>query len=355
MSYKIFVINPGSTSTRVALYLDEKQLFYHKIDHDTEVLSKFKNTMEQYVMRKDAVETLLKENIVSLDELSAVVGRGGMLQTIRPGAYYVNEKMLRELEENPYMEHASNLGAKIAYGITKPLGIPAFIYDSPRADVLTEIARISGLANFPRTATSHVLNSRATAMKAAEQIGKLYEEVNLVVAHLGGGISMSVHRKGQIVDILSDDEGPFSPECSGKFPARELIRLCYSGIHTEKEMQRLLRGNGGLKSYFNTIDLREVESWMEEGDGEASLVFQALGYQIAKGIGELSTVVAGKVDGIVLTGGMARSEALTRLVEERVKFIAPVIIFPGQLEMEALAGGALRILEGKEEVQNFEI
>lgn len=353
MSQKILVINPGSTSTRVALFHDEHQVMYDKIDHSAEELNKYDTTMEQYDMRTKAVWACLDRNHVDIKELTAIVGRGGMLRSIESGAYQVNEAMLEELAKRPYMEHASNLGAGIAHSIASTLGLPSFVYDSPRSDVLTPIARISGLANFPRTATSHVLNSRAAAMKLAEKLGKKYEEVNVVVAHLGGGISMSVHEKGRIVDILSDDEGPFSPECSGKFPARELIRMCYGGLHTEKEMLRLLRGDGGLKSYLNTVDLREVEQRIQDGDGEASLIFQAMGYQIAKGIGELSTVVEGEVDAIVLTGGMAQSVALTKMVSKRVTFIAPVEVFPGQFEMEALAMGALRVLQGREVAKSF--
>jgi len=353
MTYKILVINPGSTTTRVSLFEDEKQVHSKKIDHSIEELSKFQNTMDQYEMRRQAVSDFLIDNQIEEKKLSAVVGRGGILQTILPGAYEVNEKMLKELKENPHMEHASNLGAWIASGIAKPLGIPAYIYDSPRSDVLSDIARISGLANLPRSATSHVLNSRAMAMRVAGKIGKNYDEVNLIVVHLGGGISMSIHEKGRIVDILSDDEGAFSPECSGKLPSRKLIQLCYSGIYKEEEMLRLLRGNGGLKSYLNTIDLREVEAQINEGNEKASFILKAMGYQIAKGIGELATVVSGEVDGIVLTGGMANSKVLTRMIQDRVTFIAPVTVFPGELEMEALANGALRILKGIEAVQIF--
>lgn len=351
MKEKILVINPGSTSTRVAVYEDEEQILYEKVDHLAEELERYETTMEQYGFRKHAVLRCLEKNAFKVEDLTAAVGRGGMLERIKTGAYLVNEKMLEALENHAYMEHASNLGAWIAYGIANPLGKPAYIYDSPRADELKPIARISGLAQFPRTSTSHVLNSRATAMKAAEKMGKTYQEANIIVAHLGGGISMSVHEQGSMVDILSDDEGPFSADCSGRFPARMLIHMCYSGMYSEKEMLRILRGEGGLKSYMDTVDLREVEEKMAAGDKEARLLFDALAYQIAKGIGELSTVLCGDLDGIVLTGGMANSMELVDRVKNRVSFLGPVLVYPGQYEMDALAMGALRTLRGKEKAK----
>lgn len=351
MKQKILVINPGSTSTRVAVYVDEEQILYEKIDHTDEELERYATTMEQYGFRKHAVMLVLEENGVKTEDLTAAVGRGGMLQSVGTGAYLVNEKMLEALENHAYMEHASNLGAWIAYGIVHPFGKPAYIYDSPRADELEPIARISGLDKFPRTSTSHVLNSRAAAMKAAEKLGKTYQEANIIVAHLGGGISMSVHEKGRIIDILSDDEGPFSADCSGRFPARVLIHMCYSGMYSEREMLRILRGDGGLKSYMGTVDLREVVGKIAEGDREAQLVFDALAYQIAKGIGELSTVVYGEVDGIVLTGGMANSIELVDRIKSRISFLGPVEVFPGQYEMDALAMGTLRVLQGKEKAK----
>lgn len=351
MTQKLLIINPGSTSTRIAVFQGMQQIYYDKVEHSVEELSCFSGIMEQLSMRKRSVLHFLEQNQVTASDLAAIVGRGGMLQQIESGAYVVTKTMLEELEERPYMEHASNLGAFIAWEIGQDYGLPAYIYDSPRSDVLTPVAKISGLVDLPRTSTSHVLNSRAVARKAAEDMGKTYDQVNLIVAHLGGGISMSVHEKGTIIDIISDDEGPFSPECSGRLPARELIRLCYSGKYTADEMQKRLRGNGGIKSYLHTVDLREVQDQAQEGNDLADLLFHALAYQIAKGIGELAPVVRGEVDAIVITGGMAHSKELMEEVIEKVSFIAPVVLLPGQYEMEALAEGTLRVLQGQEKAK----
>jgi butyrate kinase len=261
--------------------------------------------------------------------------------------------MVDRVENRPIMEHASNLAAPIAYGIAKKVGIPSYIYDCVMADELPDIARISGMPDIPRTSSSHVLNTRAMAIKAANNRGMKYEKMNIIVAHLGGGISINVHEKGRIIDLVSDDEGPFSPERAGRVPCRDLINLCYSGKFDKKTMQRKLRGNGGLRAYLNTIDAREVEQMIEEGNEEAKLVYEAMAYQIAKGIGELATVIEGNVDAIILTGGIAYSKMLTDWIVKRVKFIAPVEILAGENEMESLAFGALRVLRGEESARQY--
>ncbi len=353
MSYYILAINPGSTSTKIALYEDEKEVFTKTLEHPVEELEKYDNTQDQYEMRKDAVLSFLKEKNFDIKNLSAVVGRGGMLPPVKSGAYLVNELMLDTLKNRPVMEHASNLGAPIAYEIAKAAGVNAYIYDSVRTDELIDIARISGMPDIPRTSTSHVLNSRAMAIKAAKKYGKRYDEMNIVVAHLGGGISLSVHEKGRIVDIISDDEGPFSPERAGRVPCRDLIELCYSGKFDKRTMHKKLRGNGGIKAYLGTTDAREVEKMIEAGDENAKLIYEAMAYQIAKGIGELATVVEGKVDVIILTGGIAYSQMLTSWIKKRVEFIAPVEIMPGENEMESLAYGILRVLRGEEKAREY--
>lgn len=348
MSYKILAINPGSTSTKIAIYEDERELFTATLDHPVEEIEKYDNIQDQFEMRKDVVLSFLKEKGFNINELSAVVGRGGMLPPVKSGAYEVNELMLKTLKEKPYMEHASNLGAPIAYEIAKVAGVKAYIYDSVRTDELNDIARISGMPDIPRTSTSHVLNTRAMAIKLAKKMGKKYEDMNFIVAHLGGGISINVHQKGQIVDLISDDEGPFSPESAGRVPCRKLIELCYSGKFDKRTMLKKLRGNGGIKAYLGIIDAREVEKLIEKGDEKARLIYEAMAYQVAKGIGELATVVEGKVDFIILTGGIAYSKMLTNWIKKRVEFIAPVEIMPGENEMESLAYGILRVLRGEE-------
>ncbi|QQY80118.1 butyrate kinase [Keratinibaculum paraultunense] len=353
MSYKILAINPGSTSTKIALYEDEKEVFTETIEHPVEVIEKFENVQDQYEMRKDLVMSFLKEKGVNINELSAVVGRGGMLPRVKSGAYVVNETMLDTLKNKPAMEHASNLGAPIAYAIAQAAGVKAYIYDSVRTDELHDIARISGIPEIERTSTSHVLNTRAMAIKAAKKYGKKYQDMNFVVAHLGGGISLNVHEKGQIVDIISDDEGPFSPERAGRLPCTALIELCYSGKYDKKTMLKRIRGNGGLKAYLGTVDAREVEKMIESGDEKAKLIYEAMAYQIAKGIGELATVLEGKVDLIILTGGIAYSKLITSWVKKRVEYIAPVEIMPGENEMESLAYGILRVLKGEEKAREY--
>lgn len=348
MNYKILAINPGSTSTKIAIYENDMEVLCKTLVHPAEELEKYDRIQQQFDMRKDVVLSFLTENGFDVKELSAVVGRGGMVPSVKSGAYVVNECMLDRLKNNPVMEHASNLGALIAYEIAGTIGVKAYIYDSVRVDEMDAVARISGMKELPRSSTSHALNSRAMAMKAAKRANRNYSDMNFIVAHLGGGISLSVHEKGRMVDVIADDEGPFSPERAGRVPCGELINLCYSGKYDNQSMKKQLRGNGGLKSYLNTVDARRVEQLIGEGDDEAKLVYEAMAYQIAKGIGELATVVEGRVDAIVLTGGIAYSSLLTSWIKRRVEFIAPVEILPGENEMESLAAGTLRVLTGQE-------
>lgn len=355
MGYKILAINPGSTSTKIALYENENEVFTETLEHPIDKIEKYDKTIDQFEMRKDLIISFLKENGYNIGNLSAVVGRGGMLPTVKSGAYIVNETMLDVLSNRPVMEHASNLGAPIAYEIAKIAGVKAYIYDSVRTDELNDIARISGMPDIPRTSTCHVLNTRATAIKVAKKYGKKYQDMNFVIAHLGGGISLNVHEKGRIVDIISDDEGPFSPERAGRVPCRELIDLCFSGKYDKKTMQRKLRGNGGLKAYLNTVDAREVEKMIKNGDEKAKIIYESMAYQVAKGIGELATVIDGKVDVIILTGGIAYSDMMVSWIKKRVEFIAPVEIVPGENEMESLAYGTLRVLKGEEAAREYEI
>lgn len=353
MSYKILAINPGSTSTKIALYEDEKEIFVKTLDHPVELIDSFDNVEDQLQMRKEVVMSFLKEQSFDINELSAVVARGGMLPPVKSGAYTINELMVDRVEKRPVMEHASNLAAPIAYGIANEVGVPSYIYDSVMTDELLDIARISGSPEIPRTSASHVLNTRAMAIKYAKSKGKRYDELNIIVAHLGGGISINIHSGGQIIDLVSDDEGPFSPERAGRVPCRELINLCYSGKYDKKTMHKKLRGNGGLRAYLNTLDAREVEKMINEGNEEARLIYEAMAYQIAKGIGDLATVVNGEVDVIILTGGISYSKMLTSWIKQRVSFIAPVEIMAGENEMEALAYGALRVLRGEEEAKEY--
>lgn len=354
MGFKILAINPGSTSTKIALYEDEKEIIVKTLDHAVEEIGKYDKTVDQFQMRKEVVLKFLRDNGYDVNKLDAVVGRGGMLPPVKAGAYRVNDFMVDRLKNRPLMEHASNLGALIAYEIANSIGKPSYIYDSVKVDELNPIARISGLPEIPRTSTSHVLNSRAMAIKCAKKYNKSYEDMNFVVAHIGGGVSLSVYEKGKLVDIISDDEGPFSPERAGRVHCRALIELCFSGKYDKKTVVRMMNGNGGLKAYLGTVDAREVEKMILSGNEEAKLVYEAMAYQIAKGIGELSTVVNGNVDAIILTGGIAYSNMITSWIKDRVEFIAPVEIMAGENEMESLALGALRVLRGQEEARDYD-
>lgn len=353
MSFKILAINPGSTSTKIALYEDEKEVFCKTLEHSVEQIEKYNRVQDQFDMRKKIVLSFLKENGYDVNKLNAVVGRGGMVPRVQSGAYKVNEIMLDRLKNNPVMEHASNLGALIAYEIANSVKVPAYIYDSVRVDELKDIARISGMVELPRASTSHALNSRAMAIKVAKKYGKKYSDMNFVVVHLGGGISLSVHEKGRMIDIISDDEGPFSPERAGRVPCKALIDLCYSGKYDKDTMNKKLRGNGGLKDYLNTVDVRDVLKMIDNGDEKAKLILEAMAYQVAKGIGELATVVEGKVDAIVITGGIAYSDLIMTWIKKRVEFIAPVEIMPGENEMESLSLGILRVLRGEEVAKEY--
>lgn len=350
---RVLAINPGSTSTKIAVYEEEKLLLTQTLNHGTEELALFERVQDQFEMRKQAVLDFLRENNFDLKTLAAVVGRGGVLPPVKSGAYGVNEIMIDRLKNRPLAEHASNLGGLIAYEIAQPLGIMACIYDSVAVDEFEPIARISGMREIERQSLSHALNMRASAIRTAQKIGKPYQSLNLIIAHLGGGISVSIHEKGKMVDIVSDDEGPFSPERAGRVPCRRLIELCYSGEYDKRTMMKKLRGLGGLKSYLDTHDAIEVEKRIDRGDEEALLVYEAMAYQIAKSIGELATVVKGKVDGIIITGGIAHSKRMTEWIQERVEFIAPVYIMAGENELESLAMGALRVLRGEEELKVY--
>ena len=353
MNYRILAINPGSTSTKIAVYDNEEQILVKGIDHPSDEIAKYDRVQDQFDMRKEEVLKVLSDNNIGIDTLSAVVGRGGLLPPVKSGAYLVNDEMIDRLKNRPVLEHASNLGAIISYEIAKPLGVNAYIYDSVAVDELIDVARLSGLKGMDRDCLSHALNSRAMAIKYAKNNDKSYSDLNLIVAHLGGGITVSVHEKGRMIDIVSDDEGSFSPERSGRVPCKKLIDTCFSGKYTHKEMLKMIRGKGGIVSYLNTVDVREVEAMVNEGNEEAKLVHEAMAYQVSKAIGELATVVEGKVDAIVITGGIAHSKTMTSNIKKRVEFISHVEIMAGENELESLSLGTLRVLTGEEKAREY--
>lgn len=355
MSYKILAVNPGSTSTKVAVYESENQLFSENIVHSDEELGKFEKVTDEFEMRKANILEVLDKKGVKLEELSAVVGRGGQLVNIHAGGYIVTEAMKKKLTDPAAAQHASNLGGLIAEAIAAPLGIPAYIYDAVGSDELPEIAKITGIPEVVRQSFCHVLNSKAMARKAARKMGRTYQSVNFLVAHLGGGISISAHEKGRIIDVITADGGPFSPERSGSVPLSYIIDMCYSGNYNKKEMKKKIAGMGGLKAYLGTSNCIEIEKMIEKGDSRARKLYEAQAYQIAKGIGELAPTLKGDIDKIIITGGVAYSDMLTGWITEYVNFIAPVVVLPGENELESLAAGALRILNGEEEAEAFNI
>ncbi len=353
--YKILAINPGSTSTKIALFEDETPVFTESIKHPVEELSKFESTWEQYPFRAKTIKEVLRKRSVDLKTLSAVVGRGGPFKPLESGTYYVNEKMKEDVKEGRVQaDHISNIGCLLAADIAEPLGIPAFIVDPVSVDEFDDLARISGHPEIPRKSLAHALNIKMVAKKYAKQIGDKYENLNLVIAHLGGGISITAHRKGRMVDVNNaNDEGPFSPQRCGTLPITGLAKLCYSGKYTEKEMMQQLIKRGGLTALAGTDDMEEIKRRIDSGDEKAELYARAMAYQIAKEIGAYSAVLAGKVDAILITGGIAHNNWFIDWIKERIEWIAPIFVFPGEDEMEALALGALRVLRGEEQPKEY--
>lgn len=352
--FKVLAINPGSTSTKVAIFEDEVCLWKDNIWHPTEDLQPFLQVGMQYAYRLNVIKDKLQEKGFALSELAAVVGRGGMLKPLAGGTYLVDEQMVEELLQGRQGEHASNLGGIMAYHLAGQAGIPAYIVDPVSVDEFEPVARLSGLPEIPRLSQSHALNMKAVARKTAQDMGRSYQSVNLVIAHLGSGISVSAHCHGQMVDVNNaNHEGPFSPERCGGLPAYSLVKLCYSGQYTEKEMISRLLKEGGLYAYLGTKDAREAEKRLAAGDDQAKLVLQALCYQVAKEIGAMSAVLAGRVDRIILTGGLAYSRFITGEISRKVSFIAPVVLVPGEEEMQSLAMGALRVLRQEEKFKVY--
>jgi len=354
MKENILVINPGSTSTKIALFNQGgKEIFSKPITHSTEELSQFKSSLEQVPVRKKIIlDTLKKENI-DTNSVKAVVGRGGILKPLATGTYKVNDKLIEDLRHSP-REDASNLGGIIAYEIAKEIDIPAYIADPVSVDEFTETARISGMKGIERESLVHALNIRANAFRYAKEKGKKFEELNLIVAHLGGGISIAPIFRGKIVDVNSaNDGGPFSPERTGSLPNKALIHLCYSGKYSEKELIKLITHQGGIISYLGTNDVREVMKKIEEGEQYAKLIFEAMCYQIAKEIGAMATVLKGDVEVIILTGGIAHNKILVKKVKDRVGWIAPLVVYPGEKEMKALAEAVTRVINGEEKVKIY--
>jgi butyrate kinase len=355
MAYKLLIINPGSTSTKIGVYEDEKQLFEETLRHSSEEIAKYETIYSQFEFRKEVILNVLKENDFDITTLNAVVGRGGMLKPMASGTYAVNDALLEDLKIGVQGQHASNLGGIIANEIAKELNVPAFIVDPVVVDEMEDVARISGVPELPRKSKFHALNQKAVAKRYAKESGKPYEETNLIVVHMGGGVSIGAHKLGKVVDVNNalDGEGPFSPERAGGVPSGDLIRMCFSGKYTEDEIYKKIVGKGGYVAYLNTNDARDVLKLVAEGNKEAELIYNAFIYQVAKGIGEKSVIFQGKVDTIILTGGIAYSQKTVDDIKKYVEWIAPVTVYPGEDELLALAQGAIRVLNGEETAKEY--
>ncbi|MFN3410593.1 MAG: butyrate kinase [Exilispira sp.] len=360
MAYKMLIINPGSTSTKIGIYEDEKEISSQTLRHSVEELKPYPSIIDQIDFRTKIIEDYLASQNIELKSFSAIVGRGGLLKPIESGTYSINEKMLEDLKSCKYGAHASNLGALIAYKIAKDAGINSFIVDPVVVDELSDEARICGHPLFKRVSIFHALNQKAVARSAAKALGKKYEDVNLIVAHLGGGISIGSHRKGKVVDVNNalDGEGPFSPERAGTLPAGQLIEAAFSGKYNLAEMKKMLTGQGGLTAHLGTNDVREVVKRIDNNDKNAELILNAMCFTIAKYIFAGFASLYGDVDAIVLTGGIAYNNDY--IVEPIKKYLGkiieniPVLVFPGEEELFALAAGALRVLKGEEKAKIYE-
>jgi butyrate kinase len=352
---RILVINPGSTSSKIALFADETEIYATNIGHSLADLAPYVRIADQYAFRRDAVLGALANAGIAVADLAAVVGRGGMLRPIPSGTYRINQRMLQDLQRSSVREHASNLGALIAHEIAALVGLPAFIVDPVVVDEFEPLARVAGLPGMNRRSEGHMLSLKAVARKAAQQLGQGYAALNLVVVHLGSGISVSAHRRGVLVDINCglDGTGPFSPERAGGLPVGDVLCLAFSGQYTYDSLYQLITRLGGLVAHLGTNDAREVERRIAAGDAYARLIYEAMAYQTAKEIGLMAAVLCGDVQAVVLTGGLAQSSLLVGWLRERVQWIAPVLVYPGEFEMAAMAEGALRVLRGEEQAREY--
>jgi len=352
---RILVMNLGATSSKIAVYDDDRELFKDTIRHTADEMAQFSGVLDQFDFRNSKIKESLRNHDIAEDSLTAVVSRGGAIMPCPHGAIRIDQAMIDYLcRPDEPAKHASLLGSMIAYDLSKEYGIPACIYDAIGCDEKIPVARVSGVPELPHFTIGHMLNTRAMAIKCAEEVlHKPFDECTFVVAHIGGGISTRLYKNGINIDSVNDDEGGFTPERGGRVSAKELIKLCYSGKYTASEMMAKFHTGGGLMAHLGTKDALEVERMIADGNEYAAVVYEALAYNVAKDIGTLATAVCGKVDRIILTGGLAYSEYLADYITEHVSYIAPVEVMAGEYEIEALAAGCLRVLRGEEALQDF--
>ena len=355
MSIKSLIINPGSTSTKIGVFEDETLLFDKTLRHPTEEIAKYASIIDQKDFRKQIILDALKEDNCDIHSFDVIVGRGGLLKPIPGGTYPVSDALLADLVAGVQGQHASNLGGILAREIGDAIGKPSYIVDPVVVDELTDVARISGMPELPRRSIFHALNQKAVARRYAKEHGTTYDALNLIVIHMGGGVSVGAHCKSKVVDVnnILDGEGCFSPERAGTVPVGDLIKMCFSGKYTQKEIYKKICGNGGFNAYLHTNDAREVQKMVDEGNEYAKLIQDAFYYQIAKDAGAMAAVLHGKVDAIILTGGIAYSQLTVDKLTESIGWIAPITVYPGEDELLALAQGALRVMTGEEEPQTY--
>lgn len=353
--YTILCINPGSTSTKLALFRDESKLDETNLEHPAEEINKYENIVDQLPMRKAAIYAYLEKHGLKASDIDAIAARGCPAgKRYHAGAYLIDQSMVDACMQPVNAVHPMCLAPIIAYEWVKEYGIPAYNYDVVMVDELKDVARITGLPEIKRTAACHTLNTKAVAREVAAQMGSSYEKVNFIMCHLGGGCSVSMHEHGRITDMVSNGEGTFSPSRAGKFANNAVIRMCFSGKYTEQSLKELFANHCGFVAHLGTNDCREIEAMIAAGDEKARLIYEAFAYNLAKDIGTMAVTTCGRVDRIILTGGIAYSEMLTGMVAQRVSFIAPVVVHPGAREMEALASGIMRVLRGEESAHRFD-
>lgn len=355
MSYKILIINPGSTSTKIGVYEDETQLMEETLRHSTEEIAQYASIYEQKDFRKEVILHVLQEKNIDLASIDVVVGRGGLLKPIPGGTYAISDELVQDLKIGKQGQHASNLGGILAKEIADQIHVPSYIVDPVVVDELEDVARVTGHPNFERISIFHALNQKAVAKRYAKETGKAYEDLNLIVVHMGGGVSVGAHKHGKVVDVANalDGDGPFSPERSGGLPSGQLMKLCFSGKYTQAEVAKMISGNGGFNAYLGTNDMRDVIKMAAEGDEKAKLYEDAFHYQLCKEIGAMAVVLQGKVDQIILTGGIAYGKETQDAMKAYVEFLAPVTVYPGEDELLALAQGALRVMNGEEQAKIY--
>ncbi|MDR1692918.1 MAG: butyrate kinase [Oscillospiraceae bacterium] len=353
---RILTVNPGSTSTKFAVYDDEECVMTQIIRHSRSELDAFPSVIGQKGLRMSHLTDALKKRGVGLESLDAIAGRGGLMHPIESGTYLINEAMIHDLVTSPPPVHASVLGCIIAKEMADTLGIPAYVVDPIVVDEMDPDARLSGMPGIERSSTFHTLNQKAIARRLASDLGKPYENLRIIVAHLGGGITVGAHRYGRVIDVndAMSGEGPFTPERTGAIPALPLINMCFSGEYTKQELIDRVTKSGGMQGYLGTNNMRQAQRMIDDGDEFAALVVDSMAYQLAKEIGAMATVLEGRVDAIVLTGGLAHSGRFTGAVKQRVDMLAPVHVYPGEDEMLALMQGALRVLRGAEQAAEYE-